>query len=155
VGTLGCARSYRRRADGSCRTGEGLGSTLGQGALVLDVERSSSSWGRLRAFGVVRSKGGAREGALELEPAGAGVRGAAGRREESECVSMTLGSCCSLVEGGEGGGGRGGGTGVVGSRSVPQRGNQPGRAVSVTGRVVFIAIGTSGWRGNTTVENGL
>jgi len=44
--------------------------------------------------------------------------------------------------------------GVVGSVSVPQRGNRPGRAVSVAGGVVFIAIGTSGRRGNTTVENG-
>jgi len=105
VGKLSCATSYRREANWSCRTGEGLGSTSGRGALVLDVERSRSSWGRHRGFGVVRSKAGAREGVLELGPAGAGVRGAAGRREDSGRVSMTLGSSCSWVEGRAGGGG--------------------------------------------------
>jgi len=99
MGTLGCGISYRRGADWSCRAGKGLGSTSGRGAPVLDVERSRSSSRRLRAFGVVRSKAGGREGASELEPAGAGVRGAAGRREESGRVSMTLGSSCSWVEG--------------------------------------------------------
>jgi len=59
-----------------------------------------------------------------------------------------------LFLGGGRGRGRGGGTGVVGSGSVPRRGNLPGRAVSVTGRVALNAIGTSGWRGNTAVENG-
>jgi len=104
VRTLGCATSYRRGADWSCRAGEGLGSTSGRGAPVLDVERSRSVWGRLRAFGVVRSKAGAREGVLELEPAGAGVRGAPVRREESGRVSMTLGSSCSWGEGAAEGG---------------------------------------------------
>jgi len=115
------------------------------------MERSCSGWGRLRAFGVVRSKAGAREGVSELEPAGAGVRGAAGGREESGRVSMTLGSSCSWPEGAVG---RGDGTRVVGSGSFPWRGNRPGRAVSVTSRVDFIEIGTSGWRGDTAVENG-
>jgi len=57
--------------------------------------------------------------------------------------------------------GGGGGKGVVGSGSDSQRGNRPGRAVSVTGRavsvtgrVVFVAVGTTGWRSNTAVENG-
>jgi len=63
------------------------------------VERACSGWGRLRAFGVVRSKARAREGASELEPAGAGVSGAAGGRDESGQVSMTLGSSCSWAEG--------------------------------------------------------
>jgi len=121
---------------------------------VLDVEQSRSGWGHLRAWGVVRSKAGAREGALELEPAGAGVMGAAGRREESGRVSIMLGLSVLFLGRGRGGW-RGGGTGVVSCRSVPWRGNRPGRAVSVTGRVVFIAIGTSGWRGNTAVENRL
>jgi len=70
----------------------------------VDVERSLSGWGRLSAFGVVRSNVGAREGASELEPAGAGVRGAAGQREESGHVSMTLGSSGSWAEGAAGGG---------------------------------------------------
>jgi len=104
VGALGCVRSHRRGADWSCRAGEGLGSTSGRGEPVLDVKRSRSGWGNLLAFRVVRSKAGAREGASELEAAGAGVRGAAGRREESGHVSITLGSSCSWVEGPAGGG---------------------------------------------------
>jgi len=68
------------------------------------VERSRSGWGRLRASGVVRSKTGAREGAPELGSAGAGVRGAAGGREDLGRVSMTLGSSCSWVESAGGGG---------------------------------------------------
>jgi len=95
LGAMGCATSYRREADWSCRAGEGLGATLGPGAPVLDVEQSHSGWRRRRAFGVVRSKAGAREGALKLEPAGARVKGAAGRQEETGPVSMTLGSSCS------------------------------------------------------------
>ena len=68
------------------------------------MERSRSGWGRLRAFGVVRSKAGAREGALELGSAGAGLRGAAGGREESGRMSMTLGSSCSWAVDEAGGG---------------------------------------------------
>ena len=95
MGALGCATSYRREADWPCGAREGLGSTSARGAPVLDVERSRSGWGCPRACGVVRSKAGAREGASELEPAGTGVRGAAGGRAESGRVSMTLGSSCS------------------------------------------------------------
>ena len=58
------------------------------------------------------------------------------------------------ILGGGRGSGRGGGTGVVGSGSVPRRGNQPGRAVPVTCRMVFIAVEASGRGGNTAVENG-
>ena len=43
VGALGCATSYRREANGSCRAGDGLGSTSERGAPVLDVEWSPSS----------------------------------------------------------------------------------------------------------------
>jgi len=100
---------------------------------------------------VVRSKAGAREGALEPEPAGAGVRGAAGGLEESGRVSMTLGSSCSWVEGLAGG--RGGSKGVTSSGSVPRGRKQPGRAIPVTGRVVCVAVGTLGGRSNTPVEN--
>ena len=57
-----------------------------------------------------------------------------------------------LFLGGGRGGGRGDGTRVIGRGSIPRRGNRPGRAVSVTSRVDFVAIGTSGWRGNTLVE---
>jgi len=99
VGALGGATSYKREANWSCRAGQGLGSTLGRGAPVLDVEPSRSGWGRLRAFRVVRTKAVARVGVLEHEPAGDGVRGAAGRREESGRMSMTLGSSSSWAEG--------------------------------------------------------
>ena len=61
---LSCATSYRHEADWSCSAGDALGSTSGREAPVLDVEQSRSCWGRLRAFGVVRSRTGAREGAL-------------------------------------------------------------------------------------------
>jgi len=47
---------------------------LGQGVPVLKLEQSHSGWGRLRAFGVVRSKARAREAAPEVGPAGARVR---------------------------------------------------------------------------------
>jgi len=104
VSALGSVTSYRPEADGSSGAGERLGSSSGRGALVLDVEQSHAAWGRLSAFGVVRSKAGVREGALELEPATAGVRGAAGGREESGSVSMTLGSPCSCAEVTAGGG---------------------------------------------------
>jgi len=59
-----------------------------------------------------------------------------------------------LFLGGGRGRGRGDGTRVTGSGSIPRRGDRPGRAVSVTSRVDFIAIGASGRRGDTAVENG-
>jgi len=68
------------------------------------VERSRSGWGHYWPFGVVSLKAGAREGAFELELAGAGVRGAAGGPEESGRVSMALGSSCSWAEGATKGG---------------------------------------------------
>jgi len=47
---------------------------------------------------VVRSKAYGREGALEVEPAAARVRGVAGRWEVAGRVSMRLGSSCSWVD---------------------------------------------------------
>jgi len=89
-----------------------------------------------------------------------GCSGAGASRSRGEGGSWETGGVRACVHdigvvfflGGGRCGERGGGTGVVGSWSIPLRGNRPGRAVPVTGRLVFIAIGTSGWRGNTSVE---